>query len=118
MGQQSARNMFSVEFKLPATFRKKAKWVVACCPPLDVCSQGETENKARAALVEALKAFIISCLERDTLDAVMKECGISVKREARKPAKSVAPSKTVKVPIPFELLNARQHQDSRRGCPV
>ncbi len=54
---------------------KKEKWYVASCPALDVFSQGGTEKQAEKNLREALCLFLTSCVERGTLDAVLKECG-------------------------------------------
>ena len=45
------------------------------CPALEVGAQGETKNNAIKNLKEALPLFLIPCLERDTLDAVLKDCG-------------------------------------------
>ena len=68
------KNMI-MEIKLPAKIIKKSKWYVASCTVLDVSSQGSTEKKAKNNLIEALSLFFISCIERNTLDAVLKECG-------------------------------------------
>jgi predicted RNase H-like HicB family nuclease len=54
---------------------KKEKWYVASCPALDVFSQGETEIQAEKNLRETLCLFLTSCIERGTLDTVLKECG-------------------------------------------
>ena len=61
--------------RLPITFTRRKKWVVASCPILDVHSQGENESKAKKNLANALSLFFVSCFERGTLDAVLKECG-------------------------------------------
>lgn len=97
-----ARTNITMKFELPVTFKKKAKWYVAYCPILDTYSQGETEEKAKNNLIETLKLFFISCIERNILDTVMKECGFSLlekrveKREEKLPKKSF---KTINVPI-------------------
>jgi predicted RNase H-like HicB family nuclease len=71
---------------LPFTIKKREKWYLSCCPVLDVFSQGETREKAIENLIEALELFILSCFERGTLDAVLKECGFSpVKRKRKSP---------------------------------
>ncbi|OQX19621.1 MAG: hypothetical protein BWK80_36630 [Desulfobacteraceae bacterium IS3] len=54
---------------------KKEKWYVASCPALDVFSQGETEKQAEKNLKESLCLFLTSCIERGTLNDVLKECG-------------------------------------------
>ena len=100
-GRTSARA--EIDFKFPTTVVKRSKWYVACCPALDVCSQGGTVDEARANLAEALKLFILSCLKRKTLDAVFDECGFSV-IQTETPAKvrnARTKSKMITVPIPL-----------------
>ena len=64
-----------VEFTVPAEVRQEGAYFVAGCPPLDVFSQGETEESALVNLAEALRLFVESCYERGTLEAVLKDCG-------------------------------------------
>lgn len=61
--------------KLPVIISKSDKWHIACCPILDVVTQGETEVKAKSNLADALYLFLTSCFERGTLDAVLKDSG-------------------------------------------
>jgi predicted RNase H-like HicB family nuclease len=75
---------------LPVIIKKRAKWYVASCFPLDIHAQGDTAKKAKESLKEALYAFIGSCMRRGTFDAVLKECGIT-------PVKSI---KTISTKIP------------------
>ncbi|MEW6584496.1 MAG: type II toxin-antitoxin system HicB family antitoxin [Nitrospirota bacterium] len=97
------KKRIELKFELPVTIKKRTKWYVACCPILDVCSQGETAKKAEANLVEALKLFFISCIERGTLDAVMKECGFKlIKQRDRKEILHHRGTKFINVPIPFQ----------------
>jgi predicted RNase H-like HicB family nuclease len=63
--------------ELPIKVTKKEEWFVAACPALDVVSQGDTAVEAKAHLAEALQLFLHSCLERGSLDAVLKDCGFS-----------------------------------------
>lgn len=63
--------------KLPFQIRQKGERFVASCPALDVVTQGETREAARENLSEALHLFLRSCIERGTLDAVLKECGFT-----------------------------------------
>lgn len=98
-----AKNAVVVQFNihLPAVVAKKEKWFTASCPILDVISQGETAEKAKGNLAEALSLFLISCHERGTLDAVLKNCGF---RPAYKPipVKALQPdSDYINVPLPF-----------------
>jgi len=94
----------NVEFwiNLPVKITKKPKWYLASCPILDVHSQGESREAALKNIEEALSLFFVSCFERGALDEVLKECGFT----AIKRAKRTAPEKRQKfisVPIPFEV---------------
>jgi len=71
-------NQFVITVMLPFGLTKRRKHYLASCLILDVHSQGETSEKAKSNLTEALSLFLISCLERNTLDAVLKECGFKV----------------------------------------
>ena len=73
--------------KLPIKITERKKWFVASCPILDVHSQGETETKAKKALREALSLFFLSCFERGTLDAVLKQCGFKAMLNPSKASK-------------------------------
>jgi predicted RNase H-like HicB family nuclease len=88
---------------LPIQFEKKAKWFVASCSILDVHSQGETKEQAKANLEEALTLFFLSCFERGTLDAVLKSCGFKGVHTPDKPDQKPLVSREdyINVPIPF-----------------
>lgn len=92
--------------RLPLKLTKRKKWIVASCPILDVHTQGETEAKAKKNLTEALSLFFISCFERGTLDAVLKNCGFS---PAKKTTQAISPKQYVNVPIPFQVKSG-SHQ--------
>jgi predicted RNase H-like HicB family nuclease len=62
-------------FTLPVKVVRRRKWYESSCLILDVHSQGETEKEAKENLVQTLSLFFISCIERGTLDSVLKECG-------------------------------------------
>ena len=47
---------------------------VVTCPILDICSQGSTKKEAEKNIREAVGLFLLSCIERDTLNEVLKEC--------------------------------------------
>ena len=49
---------------------------VSHCNPLDVCSQGHTEEEAATNLNEAIQIFLSTCYEMGTLNDVLKECGL------------------------------------------
>jgi len=100
-----------MEIKLPAKITKKSKWYVASCQVLDISSQGATEKKAKKNLIEALTLFFISCIERNTLDAVLKECGF--KKATIYPATPKSPKikKEDYVNVPLNLLWAKSKPD-------
>lgn len=95
--------------KLPVTIKKKDGWFIACCPILDVFSQGKTESKARDNLFDALSLFLTSCYERGVLDEVLKESGL---RPAKK--KTVHKEQDY-INIPLNLLSERK---APKHCPA
>jgi len=100
-------------FRLPIKLIKRKKWYLASCSILDVHSQGETEKQARKNLIEALSVFFISCLEKNTLDTVLKNCGFkpTMPFSADKKNPVVPPKDYIDVPIPFLV-----EQNKRVGC--
>lgn len=66
-----------VEFKVsvPIGFKDAGDHVVACCPILDVFSQGRDREEAQANLLEALQLFLMSCYQRKVLDDVLVAAG-------------------------------------------
>jgi predicted RNase H-like HicB family nuclease len=74
MGMQKR---MEIALKLPIKVTRKGNLYIAACSALDVVTQGETEDQARKNIREALYLFLRSCIERGTLDAVLKECGFS-----------------------------------------
>ena len=105
----------SVNFKLPLRITKRKKWYLASCPIVDVHSQGETEEQAKRNLAEALSLFFTSCLERNTLDDVLKKCGLTVARslEPIRKKRTVSQDNFIDVPIPL-LVSRTPH----RTCHV
>jgi predicted RNase H-like HicB family nuclease len=66
-----------MSFRLICTVKqdpKRRRWI-AGCPQLDIYSQGNTKEAAKAALDEAVKLWIESCVERNTLDEALRQCG-------------------------------------------
>lgn len=86
-----------INFNLPISIKKKGKWYIASCLVLDIFTQGETTSKAKSNLNDAISLFITSCLERETLDAVLKECGFVLSAAKTLPQKN----NYLEVPIPF-----------------
>ena len=94
-----------MHMRLPVEFKKYKRYVVASCPALDVCSQGDTVESAKNNLGEALAAFLMSCLERGVLNDVLKECGFkAVHRPENTAVKPVAPPEDY-INIPLHLLS-------------
>lgn len=90
---------------LPIKITKQEKWFLASCPILDVHSQGHTEEKARKNIEEALSLFFISCFERGTLAAVLKDRGFQPLHLPPDNQKIAAADEDyIDVPIPF-LIN-------------
>jgi len=87
----------TISFTLPIKIKKKGKWYISSCPALDVFSQGENPEQARANIKEALTAFFIGCMELGTLDAVLKECGF--KPEIKPDNHFISKDEYVNIPV-------------------
>ncbi len=97
-----------ITMKLPVKVKKSGDWFIASCPILDVSTQGKTKDKALSNLTEALTMFLVSCFERGTLDAVLKECGF---KPLERGARASRPKwDMVDIPIPLMV--------SSRGVPA
>ena len=86
------------EFTVPAEVRQEGACFVAGCPPLDVFSQGESEESALVNLAEALQLFVESCYERGTLERILKDCGF---KPAGDNSDAEESGHTVRVPLPL-----------------
>ena len=49
--------LIDFKVKLPVKNQKRKKWLLASCPVLDIHSQGETEERAKKNLAEAISLF-------------------------------------------------------------
>ncbi|MEA2014342.1 MAG: hypothetical protein U9N38_03435 [Thermodesulfobacteriota bacterium] len=107
------RVLAHLKIQVPATIKRKSKWFVASCPVLDIHSQGDTKQKAKENLIEALSLFFVSCHERGTLDAALKECGFETLREEKSDILKLSKEDYIDIPIPF-LIKYGDHQ----GCHV
>ncbi|SRR5712692_7909394 len=90
------------QFELYGTVKRRGDWYVAHCPPLDLSTQGKTLGEAKRNLVEASQLFLISCLERGTLDQALKELGFVPLKQQDKP-RLPENSFHMSIPIPFGL---------------
>ena len=86
------------EFKLFGVVKRHGDWYVAHCPPLDLATQGRTYAEAKKNLVEASQLFIVSCLERGTLDQALKELGFVPFKANRVTVPNAFP---IAIPVPF-----------------
>ena len=96
-----------LKMRVPVKITKRKKWVIASCPILDVHTQGPSEKKAKENLGEALSLFFISCYERGTLDAVLKNCGFrAVQLHEPHPDKTLVDKEDyINIQIPFMVNN-------------
>jgi len=101
-----------IDIKLPTKIEKKERWFTASCPALDVISQGETEAQSRQNLCEALTLFFTSCLERNTLDAVLRQCGFTSVSTVE-PDDPQAEEDFINIPL-YLLTSKKDHNT----CPV
>lgn len=101
-----------ISLRLPAAVRKKGKWFISSCPPLDVHSQGHTHDEAARNLVEALTEFLLSCFERGTLNEVLRDAGFVGASEPLTPrAARKLPTglECVDIPLPFVIQDRVAH---------
>lgn len=91
-----------LQFNFFGMVKREGGWYIAHCPPLDITTQGRTEAEAKHNLVEASELFLISCIERGSLDQALRELGfkeIQNKIHNRPPH---AFSMQIPVPLRFE----------------
>lgn len=100
----SARIRF--ELSVPVATRQDSVGYIACCPALDVYSQGPTEDVAVRNLVEALELFLASCYRSGQLDRVLKDCGFELDQNPESPA----PDTQRMVRIPVSLVAGAEAQ--------
>lgn len=104
-----AENVISIKASLAAEiYKEKPGMYVSYCAALDLYSMGDTAEEAEKNIIEATEAFIEYCVEHDTLNTVLKECGFrSVDKPPKKKAarKSATPATANKrrIHIPAEL---------------
>jgi predicted RNase H-like HicB family nuclease len=58
---------------LTAKISKEGDWYVAETVGLPVVTQGQTSSEAIANIIEATNLFIITCIEKGTLDRVLRK---------------------------------------------
>lgn len=109
IGVNSTENIISIKMLLAAVIsQEKSNLYVSYCPVLDLYSQGSTSQEAEKNITEAILLFIESCVKRDTLTKVLKDCGFSSphqKQRKRKlnPAPELTATNARQISIPTEL---------------
>jgi predicted RNase H-like HicB family nuclease len=96
---------------VPIDIRQEGDMFYASCRPFDVHSQGNTEDRVKVNIVEALQLFIESCFERGVLDQVLKECGFIPSPKAHDMRQNMSPSKQM-IDVPLDLLVANHVQQA------
>jgi predicted RNase H-like HicB family nuclease len=71
------RSIVELRVKLQACTRRKGALWLAWCPPLDVMTQAETEQRAIESLREAVELWFESCISRNVFDDALVEAGFS-----------------------------------------
>jgi predicted RNase H-like HicB family nuclease len=103
------KGLLRLEFRLPANVKKKGRIFVAQCPLLDVYTQGATRAEAFENLREAIKLFLQSCLERGTLEQVLRDSGF----ESAADTGALPGGKQDYVDVPLSLIASRKHAEAR-----
>lgn len=62
-----ASQRVQVSFTLPITIEEKDGWFIATCSVFDVVTQGETRERAKTNVEDALGFFLQSCIKRGTI---------------------------------------------------
>ena len=73
------------EITLRAKFHRERKQWIGWCPDLDVSTQGDTRREAEENLHEAVSLFLETCQETGTLEDVLGEARLFLKRLAPQP---------------------------------
>jgi predicted RNase H-like HicB family nuclease len=90
-----------LQLNLFGMLKREGDWYIAHCPPLDITTQGRTQAEARRNLSEASELFVVSCLERGSLDQALRELGFTKinKTIVRRPENTFP----MMVPIPLRF---------------
>lgn len=64
----------TTSIKFPVDIYQNDGVFIAKCTNLGVITQGQTRVEAKENMLEAISLFIETCIEMDTIEAVLKEC--------------------------------------------
>jgi predicted RNase H-like HicB family nuclease len=102
-----SQSLVAITVKLEARTRQDGCVWLAWCPPLDVMTQAENEQRALTSLREAVELWFESCIARNVLDKALTEAGFL----RRQPGDDVPSNAS------FVKVTGEQHQ-SRAACAV
>lgn len=54
-----------MKYQLTAVIEREDEWYISLCPELDIASQGDTIEEARANLIEALQLFLETASQQE-----------------------------------------------------
>jgi predicted RNase H-like HicB family nuclease len=108
--------LVQAQFQLFGMMKREHGWYIAHCPPLDITTQGRTEDEAKKNLIEASELFVVSCFERGTFEQALRELGWHVVAGRAvphdgEPQRMPAGGFSFPVPVPFGFEKATA------GCP-
>lgn len=91
-------------------------YFISHCPPLDVFSQGRTRKEAFDNLIDACALTVEYCLEHNTLDAVLRDCGFIPSPNRAKQAVPPLPrgARSFEIIIPMKVKS----NGRRAKCPA
>ncbi|MBI5150630.1 MAG: type II toxin-antitoxin system HicB family antitoxin [Candidatus Omnitrophica bacterium] len=98
-----ARSVGTLQIKIPIQIIKEDDVFVAYTPALDLCTQGDTYEEAAKMLDEIIRIFFEECIERGTLEQVLKDCGwrkVAHKKEWIPPRREVITEKNESFTVP------------------
>jgi len=102
----------TITFRLPFRVEREDDVWIASCDALDVVSQGDNREDAGHMLSEALQLFLESCLERGTLEDVLRESGFEP--AGGKPVSDEIEGEEY-LDVPLNLLVARRDAGRHAG---
>jgi|ERR1700688_266707 len=104
--------LIQAQFQLFGVLKQENGWHIAHCPPLDITTQGRTEDEAKKNLIEASELFVISCFERGTFEQALRElgwhvvAGRAVPNSGKPPVQLNSGEFGFPVPVPFGFEKA------------
>jgi len=97
------KKLKNLEIKIPVQIIKEDNIFVAHTPALDLCTQGDTYEEAEKMLGEMIHIFFEECIERGTIEQVLKDCGwtkIAQKKKWIPPSREVITEKNEAFTVP------------------